>query len=717
MKISEAWLREWVDVAADTDALAHQLTMAGLEVEAVETAAGSFDGVVVGEIVDAQPHPNADKLQVCSVNDGSNELLQIVCGAPNARVGLKAPLARVGAVLPGEFAIKEAKLRDVVSQGMLCAASELELSEDKQGLLELPADAPVGESLREYLSLEDHTIEIGLTPNRSDCLSIQGIAREAALANQARLKPPTINSVKATIDAEFPVELQAAKDCPRYLCRVIDGVDLSRPTPIWMQEKLRRCGLRSIDPAVDITNFILLELGQPMHAFDLDKLQGGIVVRHAQPGEKIQLLNDQEIELQADNLVIADQERALALAGIMGGDHSAVSEGTTRLLLESAFFAPALLSGKARAFGLHTDSSHRFERGVDFELQRSALERATQLLIEVVGGSAGPVTEAVVADELPAPEPITLRRQRIPRLLGIEIEDQEVERMLDGLGVNAEPVGEGWLCSVPSWRFDLRIEADLLEEVGRLHGYNNLPSTQIRASLQMRPATESRLSLRVLRRALLSRDYHEAVTYSFVDEEIQRQLDPELEPVAVINPISPEHAVMRSTLLAGLLRAAAYNVKRQQPRVRLFETGLRFVPMQDGLQQTQGLALLATGSTRRESWSGESRKADFFDLKGDLEALMADANLADPLRFVPCERAGLHPGQSAAIERAGVHLGYIGVLHPSLQSSFGFEERVVVAELNLDILLAAAKPSFRPISRFPALRRDIAVVVDQNVAA
>ncbi|MEM7691147.1 MAG: phenylalanine--tRNA ligase subunit beta, partial [Pseudomonadota bacterium] len=717
MKISEAWLREWVDLTVDTDALAHQLTMAGLEVEAVEPVAGAFDGVVVGEIIDAQPHPNADKLQVCTVNDGNSEHLQIVCGAPNARVGLKAPLARVGAVLPGDFAIKEAKLRDVISQGMLCAASELELSDDKQGLLELPANAPVGESLRDYLSLEDHSIEIGLTPNRSDCLSARGIAREAALANQASLKQPTIDPVAAQTDVEFPVDLQAPTDCPRYLCRVVEGVDLSRPTPLWMQEKLRRCGVRSIDAAVDITNYILLELGQPMHAFDLDKLQGGIVVRHAQHGEKIRLLNDQEIELNSDNLVIADRQRAVALAGIMGGADSAVGEGTTRLLLESAFFAPAPLSGKARAYGLHTDSSHRFERGVDYELQRSALERATQLLLAIVGGEAGSITEAVAATALPSPEPITLRRQRIPRLLGIEIEDQDVERMLAGLGVSAKPVSEGWVCSVPSWRFDLRIEADLLEEVGRLHGYNNLPSTQIRASLQMSAATESRLSLRALRRALLSRDYHEAVTYSFVDREIQHQLDPELEPVAVINPISPEHAVMRSTLLAGLLRAAAHNVKRQQSRVRLFETGLRFVPSTAGLEQTQGLALLATGSTQRETWSSESRLADFYDLKGDLEALMADANLAEPLRFIPCERAGLHPGQSAAIERGGAHLGYIGVLHPSLQSSFGFEERVVVAELNLDILLAAAKPSFRPISRFPALRRDIAVVVDQNVAA
>ncbi|EAQ96862.1 phenylalanine--tRNA ligase subunit beta [Congregibacter litoralis] len=717
MKFSEQWLREWVNPALSTEALGHQITMAGLEVDAIEPVAGAFSGVIVAEITEAVQHPDADKLQVCTVDAGNGSPLQIVCGAPNARKGLKTPLAVVGAMLPGDFAIKAAKLRGVESQGMLCAASELGLSEEKDGILELPGDAPVGTDLREYLKLDDVSIEIGLTPNRSDCLGMAGIAREVGLLNDLAVCAPPENAQELTSDEAVTVDLRASARCPRYLCRVIDGVDLSRPSPLWMQEKLRRCGVRSIDAAVDVTNYLLLEFGQPMHAFDLDKIKGGIVVREANPGETLKLLNDQTITLGSNNLVIADHEGPLAFAGIMGGADSAVGEGTTRLLLESAFFAPVPLSGQARAFGLHTDSSHRFERGVDFELQRRAMERATELLLEIVGGAAGPITEAVSEQDLPAPAPIHLRAARIERLLGVIIESETVERILRGVGLEVSAVEDGWECAVPSWRFDLRIEADLLEELARVYGYNNLPVTRIRADVVLPAIPEEKLHLQQLRRALVARDYFEAICYSFVDADIQKALDPAIEPVALNNPISPEHAVMRSSLLAGLLRTAQHNVKRQQPRVRLFETGLRFVPGSEGLTQRPGLAMLVCGSQAAEGWADPGRNADFYDLKGDVEALLALTGDAASFRFEAGERSGLHPGQTAWLKRGDETVGFVGVLHPTLQKKLDFDLPVVVAELDLEMLRAAAIPAFTPVSRYPALRRDIAVIVDKTVKA
>jgi phenylalanyl-tRNA synthetase beta chain len=715
VKISEQWLREWVNPALDSQQLADQITMAGLEVDAVEPVAGVFSGVIVAEITAAAPHPDADKLQVCAVDTGAGTV-QVVCGAPNARPGLKAPLATVGAVLPGDFAIKAAQLRGVESQGMLCAAQELDLSEDKSGLLELPADAPVGEDLRKYLGLDDHSIEIGLTPNRADCLGIAGIARDVALLNAIELCEPEQAHVDPQTETAVSVDLRENEFCPRYVCRVIEGVDPSRPSPVWLQEKLRRCGLRSIDAIVDITNYLLLELGQPMHAFDLDRLDGGIVVRRASEGEKLMLLNDQEVSLTAENLVIADQSRAVALAGIMGGRDSAVHDGTRNILLESAFFAPVPLNGKARALGLHTDSSHRFERGVDYALQRRALERATELLLSIVGGTPGPVVEAVDEDELPNPAPIALRRERIERLLGVAIDDAEVERILSGLGLQVEGTGEGWRCSVPSWRFDLRIEADLLEELARIYGYNRLPVSPIRADLVIATAPEAQLGLRPLRRRLVARDYHEAICYSFVDPDIQRALDPALEPVSLRNAMSPDLSLMRTTLLGGLLRAAQHNVKRQQPRVRLFETGLRFIPGEDGLEQRPSLALLATGSARREQWSEKPRAVDFFDVKGDLEALLALGDSAAPLRFVAGERDGLHPGQTARVVRGDRDIGVIGALHPALQKALDFDQPVVVAELDLAAVLTGRVPAYTRVSRYPGVRRDIAVIVDAEVA-
>jgi phenylalanyl-tRNA synthetase beta chain len=716
VNISEQWLREWVDPALTTEELAHQVTMAGLEVEAIEPVAGSFSGVVIARIVSADPHPDADKLRVCQVDTGS-ETVQIVCGAPNARAGLMAPLAMVGAVLPGDFKIKAAKLRGVESQGMLCAGQELGLSQDSDGLMELAADAPLGKDLRDYLALDDKVIEIGLTPNRADCLSVAGIAREVGLLNNLPIKPPVFDNVAATLDDVFPVDLQAAERCPRYLGRVIRGVDVSRPSPLWLQEKLRRCGIRSIDAVVDVTNYVLLEMGQPMHAFDFDKLHGGIVVREAAVGESLELLDGQTVDLKPGTLVIADHAVPLAMAGIMGGEASAVSGDTTNIMLEAAFFTPDLLAGIARSYGLHTESSHRFERGVDFELQLQAMERASQLLLDIVGGEAGPIEHAVSAQHLPERSPVTLRAARIGKMLGMELPAVEVERILSGLGLGLNPTNEGWICSVPSWRFDMEIEADLLEELARVYGYNKLPASHIRADLVMPARPETHLSIRQLRRHISARGYREAITYSFVDPKLQHLFDPDVKPVALANPISADMSVMRTSLLPGLVGAVMRNINRQQPRTRLFETGLRFVPGENGLRQVPTLAMVATGQRFGESWAADSQGLDFFDMKGDVESVFALGRDPGSLQFVTAAVAALHPGQTAGISRKGQDVGYLGAVHPTVQAELDLAAPLYVCEVDLDAVLQGLVPEFTELSKFPEVRRDLAVVVDKTVLA
>jgi phenylalanyl-tRNA synthetase beta chain len=716
VNISEQWLREWVSPDLSTEELAHQITMAGLEVDAIDPVAGAFSGVVVAEIISAEQHPDADKLRVCQVSTGS-DTVQIVCGAPNARPGLKAPLAQLGAVLPGDFKIKRAKLRGVESQGMLCAEQELGLSDASDGLMELAADAPVGTDIRNYLQLDDKVIEIGLTPNRADCLGVVGIAREVGLLNDLPVKGLEFDRAAESITDTFPVELQAADRCPRYVGRVIRNVDVSRPSPLWLQEKLRRCGIRSIDAIVDVTNYLLLELGQPMHAFDFDKLRGGIVVRMAEQGESLELLDGQSVELKTDTLIIADHGGPVAMAGIMGGQPTAVTESTGDIFLEAAFFTPDLLAGKARSYGLHTDSSHRFERGVDFKLQVEAMERATQLLQDIVGGEAGPVQEMVSEQDLPPRPDVVLRAARIEKLLGFSMENAEVERILTGLGLGVTVTDEGWTCTVPSWRFDIAIEADLLEELARVYGYNRLPVTQIRADLVIPAKPESSLSIRALRRHLSARDYREAITYSFVDPKLQQLFDPELQAVALSNPISADMAVMRTSLIPGLVAAVLRNTNRQQPRVRMFETGLRFVPGEEGLRQVPTLAIVATGQRCDESWTNGADATDFFDLKGDLESLLALGRAADSFEFRAGERAALHPGQSALITREGQSVGYIGTLHPTASAELGLNAPLYLCEIDLESVLEATLPTFRELSKFPEVRRDLAVVVDKSVHA
>ncbi|MGD8176857.1 phenylalanine--tRNA ligase subunit beta [Marinimicrobium sp. ARAG 43.8] len=719
MKVSESWLREWVDPALSTDELAAQITMAGLEVDAIDPVAGDFSGVVVGEIVAVEPHPDADKLRVCKVAGDGDELKQVVCGAPNAREGIKVPFATVGAKLPGDFKIKKAKLRGVESFGMLCAQTELEAGEDDDGLWELPVDAPTGTDLREYLSLNDRIIEVDLTPNRSDCLSLKGIAREVGVLNRIAVTEPQIVPVPAQVDDTFPVTLSAPEGCSRYIGRVVRNIDIGKPSPLWLQEKLRRAGLRSIDAVVDVTNYVLLELGQPMHAFDLGCLKGGIDVRMANADEKLVLLDDQEVTLNDGTLLIADQEKPLAMAGVMGGRDSAVGPDTRDIFLESAYFNPVFIAGKARSYGLHTDSSHRFERGVDYELQEQAIERATGLLLAIVGGEPGPLVKATNEQHLPAGRTVTLRRERVASGLGLALPDSEVEAILLGLGLTLSDRSEdSWTFAIPSYRFDLEIEADLLEELARIHGYNNLPSRSLAAALPIPARTEAHLSIERIRRELVARDYQEAITYSFIEPRLSKLFAPEVEPVALRNPISADMSVMRPTLLPGLVSTLQRNLNRQQERVRLFESGQRFVPGEAGaLSQQPMLAGLIYGARDAEAWANRKDKVDFYDLKGDLEALLSLTGEPDSFRMQAGAHPALHPGQCAEILRDGEVIGVLGTLHPQVQREVDIPGDVFVFEVSLAGLQSARKPVFQPLSRFPSVRRDLALLVDRGVTA
>ena len=714
MKISESWLREWVNPAIGTDELVAQLTMAGLEVDAVESVAGDFSGVIVGEILGCEQHPDADKLRVCQVAGLPEGAVQVVCGAPNARVGIKIPFATIGAKLP-EFDIKKAKLRGVESFGMLCGQTELQAGDDDSGVWELPADAPVGANLREYLNLDDKLIEVDLTPNRSDCLSVKGIAREVGVLNRVAVQAPQINPVAASIADVFPVQLSAGAACSRYVGRVIRNIDISRPSPAWLQNKLVRAGLRSIDAVVDVTNYLLLELGQPIHAFDLAKLTGAIEVRMAVQGEKLVLLDEQEVSLNADTLVIADQQQALAIAGVMGGKASAVTAETRDIFLESAFFNPLAIAGRARSYGFHTDSSHRFERGVDYQLQLDAIERATRLLLDIVGGEAGPVIH-VSNDQLPQERQVSLRKARILSGLSLVIADDEVVDILTRLGLKLlSATEEAWLFAIPSYRFDIAIEADLLEELARVYGYNRLPTRSLATPLQIEAKPEAKLGLPGVRRQLIARDYQEAITYSFIEPKLSALFDPGVAPVLLRNPISADMAAMRTSLLPGLVSVLRHNLNRQQIRVRLFESGLRFVPGADGLRQEPMLAGLIYGNRAPEAWANGADAVDFFDIKGDLEALLALTGDQAGFSFKPVSHPALHPGQTAGLYRDGECHGVVGALHPSLQQQLDIPQAVYVFEVKLDALLKGRIPRFAPLSKFPEVRRDLALLVARDL--
>ncbi len=717
MKVSERWLREWVDPAISTAELVAQLTMAGLEVDSVEPAAPPFEKVVVGRVVGLIPHPDADRLRVATVDVGGAEPLQIVCGAPNVAVGLCAPTALIGAVLPGDFKIKPSKLRGVQSLGMLCSAKELGLAESSDGLLPLPADSRPGQDVRELLALDDSLIEIELTPNRGDCLGMEGIAREVAALNRHQFRPLPADAVEPVVDATFPVALIDPADCPRYVGRVIRGVDSSAETPLWMKERLRRAGIRSLGPLVDVTNYVMLELGQPMHAFDLDRLTGGIEVRRARTGDRLELLNGVLVEPDAETLLITDQGGPLALAGIMGGEISSCTDVTRDVFLESAFFAPASIAGRARRYGLQTDSSYRFERGVDSRLQRRAAERATRLLVDIAGGQPGPLVEAVSPEHLPAEPAIRLRPERIRKLLGLEIPATEIEEILRRLGMAVAVESDHWRVVPPSSRFDIALEADLIEEIARIHGYIRLPSNRPLTRLEMPPQPEGRVELARFKETLVQRGFQEAITYSFVDPFFQRQLDPEQEPLALANPISADLAVMRTSLWPGLLKALVHNQKRQQVRVRLFEHGLNFIPADDGLRQEPYLGGVVAGAALPEQWGVPARPVDFFDLKADIEALLALTGEPEAFAFVAAPHPALHPGQSARIERSGAMVGWLGTLHPGVARELDVEGDAFAFELRLTNLQLARAPVFGELSKFPVSRRDIAIVVDEVVTA
>ncbi len=715
MNFSEKWLRQWVNPSITAQELMDQVTMAGLEVDGFEPVAEDFSGVVIGEVISCAPHPNADKLQVCEVSNG-NSVAQVVCGAPNARAGLKVAFAEVGAVLPGDFKISKAKLRQVESFGMLCSEKELGLSENHDGIMELAADAPVGTNLRDYFELDDIAIEVDLTPNRADCLSMRGIAREVGVLNDVAVSEPAINPIAPVHDDVFPVDIIDSKGCPRYAGRVLNNVNVKAATPIWMVERLRRGGIRSIDPVVDVTNYVMLELGQPMHGFDLDQLNEKIIVRRAEKAEKITLLDGQEITLNDAVLVIADKQGPLAMAGIMGGEHSGVSENTTRVFLESAFFAPIEIAGKARSFGLHTDSSHRFERGVDSALQVTAIERATQLLMDICGAQPGPVIVRESADHLPKAAVIELFADVVSSSLGMTLADEVISQILTGLGFALIDTKPGyWKVQAPSWRFDMEIQADLIEELARIYGYNKLPVTAPMAAMKPQGAPEQETPESAIVDRMVSLGYQEAITYSFVEPAAQKAMFPKKEGVVLANPISNDMSVMRVSLWPGLLKAMQHNLNRQQDHVRLFETGLRFRQEEKGLEQVQMLAGVVTGKRLAEGWYETGEAVDFYDVKGDIEQMLALVKGVN-FEFVPGTNSAMHPGQCARIERNGKLVGYVGALHPTLAKDYGFKQNVFLFELRLDRVLKSELPVFQPLSKHPASTRDLAVVVDEDVS-
>ncbi|MDC5164514.1 phenylalanine--tRNA ligase subunit beta [Acinetobacter baumannii] len=715
MKISENWLRTWVNPAIDSDTLSDQLTMLGLEVDELAPVAKPFTGVVVGEVLTVEQHPDADRLRVTTVNIGSGEPLQIVCGAPNVRAGMKAPVATIGAVLPGDFKIKKGKLRGVESQGMLCGASEIDLEDKIDGLLELPADAPVGVNIREYLKLDDNVIDISITPNRGDCFSIRGIAREVAVINQLQMNEPEIKSVDATITDEKKVVINT-DGAPRYLGRVIKNVNVKASTPEWMEQALARSGIRTHSILVDVTNYVLMELGQPMHAFDLAKIEGTVHVRQAQPQEKLQLLNDQEVELQDDVMVIADDQKALAIAGIMGGLASSVTDDTTDIFLESAFFAPLAIAGRARRFGLHTDSSQRYERGVDFELPLIAMNRASQLIQELAGGEFGPITVAEKSNLLPKREAIELKQAQVDQLLGYKVAAEFITDALTRLGceVTVQANGE-WSVVPPSHRYDMAIYQDLIEEVARIDGYDNIQISLPSMDVQL-AKYQDRFEIAQLRQTVVTLGYQEAISFSFADAKLEKQLNPQISPLMLANPISSDLAAMRSTLLSSLIPCVQYNLNRQQSRVRFFELGLRFDyqnanSIQD-LKQIPTLALVAVGSREPESWHAKPQPMDFFDFKGEVEEILAAGRVK--VEYVRSERSWLHPGQSAEILVDGQSIGYLGRLHPSLENELDLST-TWVAELDQAAVLQSYVSNFTELSRFPSVRRDIALLISDNI--
>ncbi len=717
MRIAESWLRDWIDPDLDTTALAEQLTMVGLEVDGVHTEGGGLEGVVIGEVTDVAKHPDADRLSVCRVITGQGEPVEVVCGAPNVVAGMKSPLAVPGVKLPNGLKLKKSKIRGVVSNGMLCSAEELELGDDSDGIISLPADAPVGAALADYLGLPDGIIDVDLTPNRGDCFSMLGVARDLAALTGAPLKVQAIDIVPASIDDTQPVETPLPAGCPSFAGRVIRNIDRNARSPLWMTERLRRVGLRPIHPVVDVTNYVMLEFGQPLHGYDYTKIRGTIRPRAARSGEKVVLLDEKEITLHDDTLVITDDSGVIGLAGIMGGLSTAVSDDTVDVFFEAAFWPPAFMAGQARSYGLHTDASLRFERGVDPHEQVRAVERATALLVQIAGGEAGPLTHVLNAAELPQRPAIVLRRERLAHLLGARIDDAVVSGILERLGLRVEAVGSGWQVTPPSYRFDINLEVDLIEEVARIYGYDGIPQTTATAETPLARAGESEVEFDRVAQTLIARDYQEVVNYSFVDRDTDAAFTGETSGFELSNPISSEMSVMRGSMWSGLVTSAAANVARQQERVRLFEIGRSFHGSPGSHREIHRVAGLAVGPAVPEQWGTKARPLDFFDIKADVSALLELAGDACRHTYEPLEHPALQVGQSARVLRDGVEIGVLGKLHPSLAKRFEIKRDVYLFEINADLALVAGVPAAKPVSRYPAIRRDIAVVVDEKVSA
>lgn len=714
MKFSETWLREWINPPISTEQLAEQLTMSGLEVGSVQPVAHSFEKVVIGEVILKEQHPDADRLFFCRVNVGENEPLEIVCGAPNVNVGLKVAVVLVGGRV-GDLKIKKTKLHGLPSNGMICSERELGLFLDSTGIMELPSDAPIGKDICEYLQLNDHIIEIELTSNRGDCASLRGIARELSAINQFLLRTPELITISPTINEVFPISVEAKKACPRYVGRIIRDISSSVSTPLWMRERLRRSGLHSIHPVVDVTNYVMLELGQPIHAFDWDRLSGSIEVRFAKANEKIILIGETEVKLNEHTLIIADKTQPKAIAGIMGSADSAVNKKTKHIFLESAYFSPSNIALTARRYGMHTNSSYRFERGVDFELQTFAMERVSKLLLSIVGGKAGPIVEKCINETLPKISILTLRRKRIKNLLGIKINDEEIQRILQLLGMTVVENKEGWQVTAPSYRFDIMQEADLIEELVRIKGYEKIPPTSMKCTLTMSPLPEAHVGVARIRRLMIDRGYHEVITYSFVNDDLQSMLNPNVVALQLSNPITHDMNVMRNSLWPGLVSVLKYNQSRQAQRIRLFEIGRCFLTEEGEERQITKLGGLLAGNAHSLQWGKRERLVDFYDLKGDVGALFS-LTRAD-FHFVRGKHLALHPGQCAAVYREDRCFGYLGALHPTLVRELDLTTTPYLFEIELEAIETAVLPQYEALSKFPAIRRDIAVVVNRDMEA
>lgn len=715
MKIAESWLREWVNPELDIDALAHRLTMAGHEVDGIAFEGLGLEGVLIADVLEVARHPDADRLSVCSVSTGHGDPIEVVCGAPNVTQGMKSPFASPGITLPNGLKLKKSVIRGVTSHGMLCSADELGLGDDADGIIALPDDAPVGAALSEYLGLPDAVLDLDLTPNRGDCFSVLGIARDVSALSGAAIDDPTPGPVDSKVTDTQAVEVPQAECCPNFAGRVIRNIDPAARSPMWMRERLRRSGLRPIHPVVDITNYVMLELGQPLHAYDLKQLNGTIRPRLAQQGEKVTLLDGKDVCVNEDTLVISDDSGAIGLAGIMGGLSTAVSESTVDVFFEAAFWPPVFMAGRARSYGLHTDASLRFERGVDPTGQARAVERATGLLLEIAGGEAGPLTLTTAEEHLPSHKTIRLRRERLANVLGLTIDDSTVVGILERLGLAVHPADDGWDVTAPEYRFDVEIEVDLIEEIARVYGYDEIPESTATAETPLEIVTESNVDLEQAAWTLIAKDYQEVITYSFVDAESNAALSGVDSELVLSNPISSEMSVMRTSLWPGLLGATAANVARQQDRVRLFEIGKSFHGQLGSHTEIVRISGAATGPAFPEQWGSKSQSIDFFDIKSDVEALLALTGAASTVTFSGAEHPALQPGQAANIVRDEQVIGILGKLHPRHIKAFDLKGDVFVFELDAALALASDVPHARPVSKYPLIRRDIAVVVDEKI--